>query len=288
MRDKPILILLVEDNPDDADLLEKYLAEAEQPQFTLITVGRMTAALERLAEEKIDLILLDLGLPDSQGGETLAHIQNEAPDIPIIILTGMNDEAAAIQAVQQGVQDYLVKDEINSRTLRRSLRYAIERYHLQTLVADAQSRERQENEKQLFEPLARPPGTTQTARLFGGAPLRETAPDIYANLVESYANLLDLALEQRALRVEHNITEQLRLLSQQLGTLRAGPRDVIAIHLKAVDRKTEEVSVQKAQAYIEEGRIMVLELMGHLVSFYRAYTFGLSGIPPQQRSKAHG
>ena len=127
---RPIKVLLIEDSPGDARLLREALAEANDAAFGLEFVDRLSTGLRRLSEGEIDLALLDLGLPDSQGLDTLDRVQTEAPDVPIIVLTGTQDEGLGVKAVQIGAQDYLVKGEVDARLLVRAMRYAIERHRL--------------------------------------------------------------------------------------------------------------------------------------------------------------
>jgi diguanylate cyclase (GGDEF)-like protein len=124
---KPISVLLVEDNPGDARLVKEFLAETSNAQFNLTHVDRFGEAFRRLAETSFDVVLLDLSLPDAQGLGTVRRIHMEFPAVPIVVLSGMNDEALAVQAVQGGAQDYLVKGEGGGSLLMRSMRYAIER-----------------------------------------------------------------------------------------------------------------------------------------------------------------
>jgi PAS domain S-box-containing protein len=127
MLDTSIRILLVEDNAGEAVLLRAALAESAHFHFELTQVKRLEAALARLDEPNIDIVLLDLGLPDSQGLGTLERMQRQAGNAPIVVMTGLADEAMALKALQQGAQDYLLKGEIDGRTLVRAIRYAIER-----------------------------------------------------------------------------------------------------------------------------------------------------------------
>ena len=122
-------ILLVEDNPADADLLGEILEEAEETQWSLVHVERFKDALISLHEHPFDVILLDLSLPDKQGLSTVAQIHEAAPDLPIVVLTGLNDRVIALEALRQGAQDYLVKGKIDTFLLVRAIRYAIERAH---------------------------------------------------------------------------------------------------------------------------------------------------------------
>jgi len=109
-------------------------------------------------------------------------------------------------------------------------------------------------------------------------PLRKAVPDTFGEFVERYSLLMDLALEERAYKVDHNVSEVLRDLAEHVGLLRAGPRDVMEIHVKALKEKSRAVSSLKAQAYADEGRLMVLELMGYLVAYYRNYLMGFGPV----------
>ena len=120
-------VLLVEDNPGDARLLREMLNEPGAQSLELIHVERMSAAEKHLAEQVFDIILLDLGLPDAHGLGAVQRAHVAAPRVPLVVLTGFDDEALAAQALQQGAQDYLIKGQIETRGLLRALRYAVER-----------------------------------------------------------------------------------------------------------------------------------------------------------------
>jgi signal transduction histidine kinase len=122
-------VLLVEDNQGDADLVCLRLVEAKS-DIHVNCVPRLSDALACLDAETPSLVLLDLNLPDSHGAETFRRILRKAPNVPVVILSGQDDEALAIKAVHQGVQDYLVKGDITSKQLERALRYAVERQGL--------------------------------------------------------------------------------------------------------------------------------------------------------------
>ncbi|MCC6418750.1 MAG: SpoIIE family protein phosphatase [Gemmataceae bacterium] len=124
---REVRVLLIEDNRGDARLIQEYLAEVEGMKFRLECVERFGAGLERLTRGGIDVVLLDLSLPDARGLETFVRLQRESPGVPVVVLTGFNDEVLAVKAVQEGAEDYLVKGYVNSNLLARSLRYAIER-----------------------------------------------------------------------------------------------------------------------------------------------------------------
>jgi len=120
-------LLLVEDNATDARLIREYLKGAASGAFRLHHVDRLADALERLRLESFDLVLLDFGLPDSQGMETLTRIQKAGCTLPVVALTGLDDRDFAVEVVRAGAQDYLVKGRFDSDALERTLHYAVER-----------------------------------------------------------------------------------------------------------------------------------------------------------------
>ena len=127
MSSEPIRVLLVEDNLGDARLLYEDMEEALPGQFQMTHVRQLSEALEYLWKEPCHVVLLDLGLPDSHGIDTLVLTRAQAPDVPIVVLTGFQDESLGDQALKEGAQDYLVKGQVDSKLLARSMRYAIER-----------------------------------------------------------------------------------------------------------------------------------------------------------------
>ena len=120
-------VLLVEDNPADIDLIREMLPETGPVGFRLESVSRLSEAFRRLEGGDIDLVLLDLGLPDSHGLQTFHKLRKAAPDIPMVVLTGNTDQETAIAAVREGAQDYLLKGEVSGSLLGRSAQYAVER-----------------------------------------------------------------------------------------------------------------------------------------------------------------
>lgn len=120
-------ILLIEDNPGDVRLIKKMLKKARGYQFELMDVANLEDGLKHLSEETFDVVLLDLGLPDSQGLDTLNSVNMQSPEVPIVILTDLSDDLVTIDALHKGAQDYLMKGEVNGDLLKRSMRYAIER-----------------------------------------------------------------------------------------------------------------------------------------------------------------
>ncbi len=148
MSNEQIKVLLIEDDPGDADLIRDMLCEGRTRSFDLVYAQQLTTGLERLATETVDVVLLDLFLPDSQGYDTVATARAEAPHVPIVVLTGLGDEALALKAVRAGTQDYLVKGYVDTHSLVRAMRYAIERQR-----AEAALRQPQQHYEQLINSI---------------------------------------------------------------------------------------------------------------------------------------
>jgi PAS domain S-box-containing protein len=148
-------------------------------------------------------------------------------------------------------------------------------------INDITERKRQENyqreeflrELSLLEPLSSRTQTTVTAQSFGQIPIKAKLPLVFEQLVERFCSILDKQMEQRTYKVEYDVSKELKETGEELGRLKAGPRDVIDIYTTALKKKSESTIIKKSQVYAEEGRLMALELMGYLVTFYRNYYF---------------
>ena len=138
--DKPIPILLIEDNPIDAQLLSTLLQKYSQPKFNVQWVSLVQEGIQQLKTAKFDAILLDLELPDSYGSDTFQMVHAVAKSVPIIILSGVNNSELAVELVGQGAQDYLVKGTIDQEMIVRSIRYALERQQEQIALQESEAK----------------------------------------------------------------------------------------------------------------------------------------------------
>ena len=135
-----IRILLVEDNPGDARLLREALAEEKAFAYQLEIVERLSDCLSRLSRGNIDLLLLDLFLPDSSGLETLTRLRRDFPQIPIVVMTGLDDRETAVQSLKEGAQDFLPKEKLDHELLSRAISYALERNRLRVKIEEKEER----------------------------------------------------------------------------------------------------------------------------------------------------
>jgi len=145
MTNKPIHLLLIEDNPGDACLIREFLAQEAPGAFCVDWADCLEEGLRRLVPGSVDVVLLDLSLPESRGLDTVARLLAHAPWVPAIVLTGLDDESVAVDAVRRGAQDYLIKGRIDGNLLAHALRYAIQRKEVASRLAEANARLQQAN-----------------------------------------------------------------------------------------------------------------------------------------------
>lgn len=134
LKDRNIQALLIEDDPEDTMLLMNVMAKPGWPslKFTLLCADDLKSGLQILDQGGIEVVLLDLMLPDSKGIETITKVRSKAPDVPVVVLTGMQDEEIGLEAIRHGAQDYQVKGNIHGHSLKRTLSFAVERHRMLT------------------------------------------------------------------------------------------------------------------------------------------------------------
>lgn len=249
--------------PAEGDVLAEDTAGAQSPEQTelrLSRVARWTEAAERIDRGEVDVVLL--GLPGGdQGVLPLVELRSRAPELPVVVLASAADEPLAVKAVQLGATDYLLTERLYGTLVTRCVLHAVEAERVR-----ARLRERQAQWPPSLRPLGESPGRA--------ASLRTALPQSFDELVGEYGRLLDHAVEQVLYRVDHALDSHVRHLARRAGELRAGPRDVVEIHATAIKAKEQEAGPQRMRLYAAEGQVRLLELMGHLVTFYR-----LSSLP---------
>ncbi len=267
-------VLLVEDDTAFAELVERFLVDDREVEFKFTRAQTLADALVALDATPPQATLLDLGLPDSKGLATVRRFVEAAGDTALLILTAVEDQHLAQGSLSLGAQEYLVKDAVSPELLSRAIRYAVDRQGLINQLRTAREAESRERELRQVERLTNAPLLSATAAMYGNQSLAERAPERVAAMQAEYGRLLDEALEARVFDTQRPNRDDLRSMGGVLGYLGATPRDVVSIHAASLRTRMADAGYERSQAYLEEGRIMVLELMGYLVSWYRNRAMG--------------
>lgn len=268
---------MVDDDPDVGDLLETVISDgspSEPEQAYVVTrAASMAEALEKTEDRVFDLVVLDLVLPDSTDLSTVLRMLDSVPRSPVVVLTGSRDEEFGVEALRAGAHDYILKSELTPDTLWRTIRHTLTR-HRAYLARIEVLEERRRLDTELSN-LANADETTITAGSLGVVPLRERSFSTFDTLCERYRDLLEVNLRGRQFTTEVAGAEAgLRDLARDLGFLRAGPRDVIEIHVAATEAAITNQARGRRLVLLETARLQVLELMGDLVSYFRSQSLG--------------
>jgi FixJ family two-component response regulator len=261
-------VLVVDDDPAVAGALQDVLQE----EFEVRALTSAPAAMEELKRHEVAVLLADQRMPVMDGVELLSEARRLQPALVGVLMTAHADLETAIDAINQArVLAFLTKpwdEQELLETVRRAIQAHLALRHL------SDRSQAPERELRLFQQITDAAPVPVTARRFGAGPLRQAAAAEFDQLAQRYANLLALALEQRVYKVDHRVSVALREVADQLGMLDAGPRDVLDLHLHALRARLASAPVAELPALTEEGRLLVLELMGDLVTYYRNVSLG--------------
>ena len=254
-RDGDLSVLIVDAEGRQTSQLAAVLEDSlEGKRLALARASDLAETLERLAGHGADIVLLPISSQDEKGLGPLMTLRAEAPALPIVVLCAGGDEPLAVKAVQLGAADYLVMEGLYGTLAARSLRHAVEVARLRTVLATHYGE----------WSLAAGVGAGRRP-----APLRTAFPERFAELEREYGEILDRAVEQILRRRPASLEQRLQRLANAAAELRAGPRDVVELHAAAMKQREAEHGPQRMKLYLAEGRLRLLEVMGHLVIFYR-------------------
>lgn len=255
-------ILLIEDNEDDVAFLQQELQDRSEAGIHVTQVERLSQADQKLHEQPFDVVLLDLKLPDSLPLETLQWVKIHASNVPILIMTGSDDELLAMRAMQEGAQDYLYKGEIRGHSLLRSIQYAIERKRIQAQLMANQDRatphtdriDEEAHRRQVERELAQSTSiSTQTEPI--------SVTEEYQGLVHAY----DKAVQSGQPRP----TERVQQFARELVEQRVDSSAVVSLHTQDASPPPDTEAWGRREAYSHNARLMLLETLAGMVDAYR-------------------
>lgn len=255
--------LIVDDDGVFVELLRMQLAQDVAVEHEIDVARSLGEAMAAIAAVDHDVLLLDLGLPDSQGRSTLSAVVAAAGDTPVIVLTSTADWGFRNPAIRLGAEDYVLKVGLEADVLNRSIRHAVERRALRRDLDEARERERRERELQDLRRLA---SATPSP---GSDPSFETDPSLMERLRKEYADVLGRAVDAETHRTGEDVRARLRVLAHVLAGHGAGPQEVMRLHTETLQAELVHVPRGEAQAWLAEARVAVVALLGDLVAAYR-------------------
>lgn len=278
-----IKILAVDDHPENLLTLEAIL---DDPAYELVRAASGEQALRLVLDQEFAVILLDAKMPGMDGFETAIHIRKleRCKNMPIIFITAFSkDEQDIRKGYVLGAVDYVFKP-VAPEILRAKVKVFADLFDkTQRLEQKSQQlkneRDQLNQELQYFERMSGSDTSQISKQMFSVKTLRLGIPDEFERLTQDYAKSLILSVESQKFKTGESASEGLRSLAETLGFLGAGPRDVVELHTQVIKSLSQEAPSAKARVYLQEGRLMLIELMGLLVAYYRTravYQFSTS------------
>lgn len=253
-----ITLLLVEDEESAASLVSSRVGDAQ-----VRWVRSREEAMEHI--EGVDAVVLDLGLPDSAGFETLAAFLDAAPHVPIVVLTGSADPHLEMQALEAGAQEYVHKDD-TVRLEQRVQAAIIRQRHRNRALGHALNAGVRAAEMIGESMQSQVPASLSA---FGMLRLREALPEVFRRWVESYADLVEASAKARTYSTASRPIDRVKSLARDVALVNASPRDLIDVHVEVTGRLGEQHHPERHAALAEEARVVLLELVGYLALYYR-------------------
>ncbi|CAK0741416.1 hypothetical protein CCP3SC1AL1_1130002 [Gammaproteobacteria bacterium] len=267
-------VLLVEHNLEDVKNIQAMLKSITlKHPFKLTRTNQLSSALERLRAGGIDLLLLSLDLPDSKGLGSLEILKKTAKKIPVVILTGEQDEEQELEALKSGAQDYLVKTELTGPLLVRTLRYACERKHL----ADALEQSWQKKQDQWYSARVarcyecsrfRTPSTSQS---FPACDL----PEDDSLIGKKYRHLIFESIQELRTK-EDGISDHDQSVARLFAAKGYGAREVVKFHQRVLREYEEKVVPSVAREFSSDARFVLIKVLGRLADIYRDWAINFS------------
>jgi DNA-binding NarL/FixJ family response regulator len=263
-------LVVVDQEPSSAKRISALAKKAFSNGVSVETTSDLDEIVRRLRNNEhgeIESVLVKVNNDGLHPIRTVDKLVEISTRVPVVAYSDSKSPTLADAALQAGAQDFLVNDDsLNEYWFEKSIHYALERQHLKARVMAAEAERIHKEESERYGAFTKS-NSPVASRMAGSRSLREMLPEGFEEFVQTYVGLLDEAVNARADTSQKRADS--RSIAQGLAFLRAGPKDVVEIHGEALKRKGGYWTPVEAQAYVEEARLLVVEVMGHLVAEYR-------------------
>ncbi len=260
-----LLILCVDDDPDDRELIADSLQQGMREPYQLHSANCLGDAMQRLRESIFDVALLDLNMPDAGGVQAVRDVRALRPDIAIVALSGQYGEPEVRElCLEAGAQDFIEKSDLSSKLLSRSIGSAL--FQVRELQLD----ELERSFAQLRALTTAASGTQMASQIAGVGSMKYRLPIVFNNLSLRYNNMFKAYARFQAMRV-NKPTQEMHYIVDQLALHNASPRDLMDLHMELGAK--DSGSASGAERFGGMGRLLLLELLGMLATYYRELRF---------------
>jgi DNA-binding response OmpR family regulator len=263
-----IRLLMVVGSEDQFRPLSDLLREAVHTRFEAEWATGVSAGAQALLRWDYDICLIEHEAP---GNDALALLRDPTcmeRAVPAIAVRDHEDRDLAFAAIRYGAADVLVRGQFGAMELERALRYAVDRTRMRRELEETRQHAERARELRAIERMGTNTQVPHTARAFDSSTIQEAVAESFEELTETFETLLNAAVEGRVLKVDHDLPDAYDLLARRIGFLGGGPRDTVQVFTEVLKRKAKTANQAKLRLFTEEARLILLEVMGRLVSYY--------------------
>ncbi len=262
---QPLSILVIEDDRDDRELVLQAIQAGMRIPHNAKAATCLGEAFSILAEQHIDVVLVDLDLPDSNGTESIRNLREQKRDAAIIVISGSYGEEIVEACFDAGAHDFVEKQDLTEKLLARVIGYALYR------IRDRQLQELTQSLEQYRSLTSAGSAAPVAGRMSGGGPLAERMPELFNDLLQDYREIAKAYMRYLAILKDKPSHGMERLITR-VGDQGGGPRDLMDVHVEVVDEALRRTDGELSRSMTSESRLLALEMMGMLVNYYRVGT----------------
>lgn len=267
-------LLAIELNDEELAALSDLLRDPTHGEYDIVRCDAPGVSGALAEPSPFDAAIVGPGTQGLGSLRALAELRRRSPFLPVVVITGGGSEGSSTAAVPAGAATVLWTGDSLDELFKRTVTGAIERGRAMGDAGDTARRMVADREMRHLRGACGPAPLMATHQSLGSKSLKAVSANVFQGLAGQYGELLDQAMTTRTRDVNMGTSEDLQALASRLGTMNVGPRDIIDLHRTALAAKLRDQSAPKAEAFVEEGRMLMIQLMGYVLSYYRTLAWG--------------